>query len=71
MCDCKEKVNAYLVEKNAELAEVSLMNMATGKVRQSLVIKTAKLDRSIRKWTKAMVPAYCPFCGEKIETTND
>jgi hypothetical protein len=65
MCDCKNAVNKGLAEKNAHLEEISLMNMATGRVRQSIVIKTERVDRSIKRWTKAVVPTYCPFCGKK------
>lgn len=45
MCWCTTKVNEQLAKKNLILREVVLMNMATGKVRQSLVLPVERLRR--------------------------
>jgi len=67
MCECIDKVNEQLAEKNLTLRQVSLINMTTGKVRQSLVMPVERLrSEGARSKTKHVIPSYCPFCGEKI-----
>lgn len=66
MCDCTAKVNAQLEPENTTLREVSMINMKSGAVRQSLVIATERL-RSEKKRTrvKTVLPSFCPFCGAR------
>lgn len=65
-CKCVDNVNDGLKDKNCALDMISLMNMEDGTVRQSLRIPTFRLDRSVKRWTRNVIPAYCPFCGVKI-----
>ena len=71
MCECADKVDAMLAESNTTLDRASMVNMESGKCRQSLIVATVRLDSS-KKHTKVkrVIPSFCPFCGKKIETTN-
>lgn len=72
MCDCTEKVNKMLAESNTVLDRISMLNIESGRCRESLVIAASRLDNSQkRSRIKKMLPSYCPFCGEKIKTTDD
>jgi hypothetical protein len=62
MCNCIKKMNEHLKKYNTILEEVSMVNFTTGKVRQSLQITTAKLERKSGK-KKVVLPTFCPFCG--------
>jgi len=65
MCECREKVNKLLAEHNATLHEVSVINMKTGKVRQSIAIQTERLYREKKYKKQTMIPTFCPFCGDR------
>lgn len=71
MCDCVKRVNEGLAASNACLAEITLMNFETGKMRQSLRVMTERLSSKTKKWTRSVIPNYCPFCGEKIARSDE
>lgn len=71
MCDCIKRVNAKLAEHNTCLAEVSMVNMKTGKCRQSIQVSTMKLSRLKKGKPKVMLPTYCPFCGRPHKGRTD
>lgn len=71
MCDCVALVNAHLAPSNTVLDECSMVNFKTGKVRQSLQIKTCKLSRTNKRTrVRTMIPSFCPFCGVKIAASE-
>lgn len=58
MCECIGKVNKQLAENNLTLREISLIDMTTGKVRQSLVLPIERLrSDGPRSKTKYIVPS--------------
>lgn len=65
MCDCIAKVDEWLKGQNACLDTISLINFDTNTVRESLRIPTQRRDRSVKKWTRNVIPTFCPFCGVK------
>jgi hypothetical protein len=61
MCDCINKINEKLKERNTELiVALSLSNKS-----DTVVISTGKVDSKKRGKPINMLPAYCPFCGRK------
>lgn len=64
-CECVDQINENLKPKNTRLSEVSMMNMTTGNVRQSLIIATERIERG-KKYVKYGVPSFCPFCGTPV-----
>jgi hypothetical protein len=64
MCKCVERVNKQLAEHNTRLDELSMMNMTTGKCRQSIHVATCKIERRKGK-AKKMLVTFCPFCGKR------
>lgn len=71
MCDCTKTMNKLLAEHNTTLTEHSMINITTGKMRQSIAICTEKLNRKDRQKAKVVLPSFCPFCGEKIKKDAD
>jgi 5'-3' exonuclease len=61
MCDCINKMNELLVERNAQL----ITNMF-GAPRAFLTL--SKLDEKKRGKPPLLQPDYCPFCGEKYKS---
>lgn len=66
MCNCIKAVNKKLAESNTVLDEISLVNLETGKVRQSLHVATKKLERKRGK-AKMICVTFCPFCGKRTK----
>jgi len=64
VCTCIARVNKQLKQHNTCLEQVSMVNFETGKVRQSLQITTAKIERKRGK-PKVVLPTFCPFCGKR------
>ena len=46
MCKCVERMNKKLADHNTHIPQVTMVNMETGKARQSLTIVTQKHSRS-------------------------
>jgi hypothetical protein len=57
-------MNKALEQYNTVLSEVSMLNMRTGKCRQSLIIASQKRERKRGK-AKVVLPTFCPFCGKR------
>ncbi|MFH5927426.1 hypothetical protein [Roseomonas xinghualingensis] len=57
MCKCIEEVNAFLAPYNTELV-IEIF-------RGTIVVETQKKENRVRGRAKAMLPTFCPFCGEK------
>lgn len=67
MCSCVSKVDKVLAKYNTALTKTSLINMKTGRVRESILIATHRRDgRERRSKVKLMLPSFCPFCGKGI-----
>lgn len=79
MCECVERVNAMLAESNTVLDECCMISfreepssMKVGAIRNSLVVATTRLDQSKKRTrVRRVIPSFCPFCGEKIKSTNN
>ena len=62
MCDCIENIDNMLAEHNTKLA----LSITLGEKSMSLpTIQVEKLNAKVRKGPAAIVPTFCPFCGEK------
>lgn len=70
MCKCLSKVRKILAKSNTRVDMVSLVNFKTGKIRESLKIATARIDRRQRTKVRTLLPSFCPFCGEKYLKEN-
>jgi hypothetical protein len=62
MCDCIEKVNERLLEKNLKLE--TIFSLSEG-IERKLVLHTRHAATN-RPASKLCFP-YCPFCGVKYE----
>lgn len=70
MCNCIAKINDLLKEQgNTELdipVTFSIKNFSErGLSADRVRIATRKRDTHKREQAKALIPAYCPFCGEE------
>ena len=68
MCDCVEKLNEKLKERNTKIS-VSLSWSAENGIGSlaNPIIVTEKADNANRKKPVRLLASYCPFCGEKME----
>ena len=67
MCDCIEKVNKLLEDKNTKL-DVPIMYTIDKRFSADRVkIVTVKRDDKNRKKPIPVTPAYCPFCGNSYD----
>ena len=63
MCDCIEKVNKLLEDKNTKL-DVPIFYTIDKKFSADRVrVATVKRDEENRKKPISVQGAYCPFCG--------
>ena len=63
MCECIEKVEAKLAEKNTRL---HLAFSCSGEPTK-VMLGTEKIDSKVRGKPVNLISAYCPFCGVKYE----
>lgn len=66
MCECIDKVDEQLKPEGLYLETISMLNMSTGKARETVFCNTQRLVRSKAK-RKKVVPTFCPFCGERLK----
>jgi hypothetical protein len=64
MCDCIEKANAHLAQHNTKI-----MFPMIGP--QLPFVETIKIDSKKRGLPVKMFASYCPFCGDKLDSTSD
>lgn len=67
MCDCLDKVNKKFEPEGLALPVISMLNMTSGKARETVYMQTDRLKIGSRVKRKKVVPTYCPFCGEKAK----
>lgn len=60
MCDCAQMVNDKLADQNAKLAMMVLPS-------EKPLLQTEKVDPQKRGKVPTVIPAFCPFCGEKYD----
>jgi predicted Zn-ribbon and HTH transcriptional regulator len=63
MCDCIEKVNKLLEDKNTKLDIPIFLNFSGKMTADRVRISTVKRDDKNKKKPVMIQPAYCPFCG--------
>ena len=65
MCDCINKMDGLLAEKNIRIARG--FQIIGKKLELSPpFVATEKLNPKIRKSPPTVIANYCPFCGEKF-----
>jgi hypothetical protein len=64
MCECITKVNAALAGDNTQLGITVVIG---GQTSSLPTIVTEKVNTKLRKGPVAVIPSFCPFCGEKYE----
>jgi hypothetical protein len=70
MCDCVEKMNELLKEKNGKIAQ-GFQYSKGGLTLLPTFVSTEKIE-SRKKAPPTVVANYCPFCGEKYpEASHD
>ena len=62
MCDCIEKVNGLLADRNTRLKEPIVFGNRPG---PNLMIETEIIEKKRGARVTSMFASYCPFCGEK------
>lgn len=62
MCDCIERINARLKERNTELS--TCFSLDRPQMAHELLIATNKIDKSKKGRPILATASYCPFCGE-------
>lgn len=69
MCDCRERVNKSLEDKNACIAIGFMAGTEDGSTRYFLrsapMIVLEKKLVTLRTKLPTLLASYCPFCGEK------
>ena len=63
MCDCIEKVNKLLEDKNTKLDIPIFLNFSGKMTADRVRISTVKRDDKNKKKPVMIQPVYCPFCG--------
>lgn len=73
MCDCIEKVNGELRDKNTVLVVPYWAPLSgIGEARQrGVMVATQKLNTKLREPAVKLLAVYCPFCGEKYEPVEE
>jgi len=66
MCDCREEIDKKLAEHNGRLATGFSMSRNGGELDLVLLMQVEKINAKSRKKPPAVIPTFCPFCGEKL-----
>jgi hypothetical protein len=67
MCDCIEKLNEQLKERNTRIVMPISFSSKGLSTLLGPIIATEKADPTNRKKPVKLMASYCPFCGEKKE----
>lgn len=71
MCDCITSINALLAPKGVEVQTAFLVTKE-GQLALRIMLSVVKLEGAPRRTKVPIVAAsYCPFCGEKVQMTED
>ena len=65
MCECREKINKKLAEKNARIAGGFMLGGSTMTVTPPMIETEKLVPRGKRP--PIVLATYCPFCGEKFK----
>lgn len=65
-CRCIAKVNNQIKERGLRLSIGCLVNIKTGKSRESTYMTTERLERGSRIERRNVYPTFCPFCGQRL-----
>jgi hypothetical protein len=69
-CECIALINQAFERdgKNSVLESSHVINLSTGKTMDSTVrIEVSKRDSRKKERAAALIPVYCPFCGQKYD----
>jgi len=69
MCDCIERINKKLAERNTELS--TCFSLDSPGMKHELLVATNKVDKTKKGRVILATATFCPFCGEKMTEAAD
>lgn len=64
-CDCMERIDAHLKERNLKLVRSVCISSDGIRMPDKLVLATEKINSKVRRKPRVVVAHFCPFCGAK------
>lgn len=71
MCNCMERVNEKLKERNTKLSVSFCLSRDLSEMDAMPMIQVEKVDRKLRTKPISVIPTFCPFCGVKYPRKDD
>jgi len=67
MCDCLDRLNDALAEKNTEI--IYAIDIRDGALL-GVYLQTEKIDPKKQGRRSKLIASFCPFCGRKYEVAE-